>query len=74
MTVDNAVDGINRKTNSAESLPGNPTDIAAAKSAAKPAEKNASVCKQRLADAIADVPPRRHELAVLRMYMDYRGD
>ena len=27
------------------------------------------VCRQRLADAIADVPPRRHELDVLRMYM-----
>lgn len=31
---------------------------------------NDSGCKQRLADAIADVPPRRHELAVVRMYMD----
>lgn len=27
------------------------------------------VCKQRLHDSIADVPPRRHELDVLRMYM-----
>ena len=35
---------------------------------------NRSDCKQRLADAIADVPPRRHELAVLRMYMDNRRD
>lgn len=26
------------------------------------------ICMQRLADAIADVPPRRHELEVLRMY------
>ena len=35
---------------------------------------NDSDCKQRLADAIADVPFRRHELAVLRMYMDNRCD
>lgn len=26
------------------------------------------ICRQRLVDAIADVPPRRHELDVLRMY------
>ena len=27
-------------------------------------------CRQRLTDAIADVPPRRHELEVLRLYLD----
>lgn len=70
MTIDNAVNGVDKNLDSTLYLP---VDLTDAKTV-KPGEPSISIYKQRLADAIADIPPRRHELAVLRMYMDYRRD
>ena len=70
MTIDNAVNGVDENPDSTRSLPVDLTDAKTVKSG----EPNISIYKQRLADAIADIPPRRHELAVLRMYMDHRRD
>ena len=43
---------------------GSPSDVSAA------GEFASRGCRQRLTQAMADAPPRRHELEVLRLYLD----
>lgn len=70
MTADKAV---NDKTSNSDTMPSSANTQKKA-DVSNLGVTNHSDYKQRLADAIADVPPRRHELAVLRMYMDNRRD
>ena len=70
MTADKAVNDRIRKP---DTIPSS-SDTQKKVCVTNPGVTNHSDYKQRLADAIADVPPRRHELAVLRMYMDNRRD